>query len=202
MHTSAATAPDRKPHSGRWKLFLIIAICAAPMMAAYLTYFVIKPLGRTNYGTLIDPRQHPIPALDASTLEGRPASLADYKGKWLLLHVDGGACAEPCQRSLFEMRQFRLMQGKEMDRIERVWLITDSTPLDTLLMRRYEGMRLLRVNAAKLKAWLPVDAGTEASDHLYLVDPVGNLMMRFPKNPDPSRVKKDLSRLLAASSIG
>lgn len=194
---------QNKPKAkGNWKLFLVIAICAAPMIASYLAYYVFKPQGRTNYGTLIDPRQYPMPALDTTTLDGKPFSLDQLKGKWVMLQVNGSDCGEPCKTMLYEMRQLRLTQGKNMNRIERAWLITDDKPLETMLMREYDGTHFLRANPAKVKAWLPVDAGTGAADHIYLIDPLGNLMMRFPKNADPNKIKKDLTKLLMASSIG
>lgn len=187
---------------GNWKLFLVIAICAAPMIASYFTYYVIKPQSRTNYGTLIDPRAHPIPALGTSTLDGKPFPLDALKGKWIMLQVNGSECDERCKTRLYEMRQLRLTQGKNMDRIERVWLITDDKPVETILLREYDGMHFLRADAAAVKTWLPADAAATVADHIYLIDPLGNLMMRFPKDADPNRIKKDLSRLLMASSIG
>lgn len=194
---------QNKPKAkGNWKLFLVIAICAAPMIASYLAYYVFKPQGRTNYGTLIDPRQYPMPTLDTTMLDGKPFSLDQLKGKWVMLQVNGSDCGEPCKTMLYEMRQLRLTQGKNMNRIERAWLITDDKPLETMLMREYDGTHFLRANPAKVKAWLPVDAGTGAADHIYLIDPLGNLMMRFPKNADPNKIKKDLTKLLMASSIG
>lgn len=192
----------QKQKTGRWKLFLVIAICASPLIASYLTYYVIKPQSRTNYGTLIDPRGYPIPKLDASTLDGKPSELTDFKGKWILLQVDKAECTEPCKKKLYEMRQLRLTQGKEMERIERVWLITDDQPLETLLIREYDGTRMLRVSEKAVRTWLPVDADARVEDHLYMIDPLGNLMMRFPKNADPNKIKKDLGKLLKASSIG
>ncbi len=117
---------------GRWKLLLVLFVCAAPLIFSYLTYYVIKPSGRTNYGTILDPREFPIPQLGTSELDGKPASLNDYKGKWIMLQVGAGACEQACKDQLVAMRQFRLMQGKDMERIERVWLITDATPLDTV----------------------------------------------------------------------
>jgi cytochrome oxidase Cu insertion factor (SCO1/SenC/PrrC family) len=193
---------DKSARRGRWKLLAILLVCAAPIILSYFTYYVIKPTGRTNYGTLIDPRDYPIPALGTTTLDGKPASLADYKGKWILLQVDHGACPETCQKKLYDVRQLRLTQGKDMDRIERVWLITDNAPLDTMLMREYDGTRLLRAKADLVNAWLPVESGTVASDHLFMIDPLGNLMMRFPKDADPNKIKKDITKLLKASSIG
>lgn len=197
-----ANSDTPKRSGGRWKLLAVLAVCATPMLASYLAYYVIKPAGRTNYGDLIDPRRYPVPALGSTTLDGVPASLDNFKGKWLMLQVDSGDCAAACQKKLLEMRQLRLMQGKDMDRIERVWLITDSKPLETTVMRQYDGTQMLRVSADKVQSWLPVDARTTPKDHIYMIDPLGNLMMRFPKDADPGRVKKDVTKLLKASAIG
>ena len=187
---------------GRWKLFAIILVCASPLIASYLTYYVIKPEGRTNYGALIDPRQHPMPPLGVTTLDGKPADLDAYKGKWIMLQADSGDCAEACRNKQLQQRQLRLIQGKEMDRVERVWLVTDDKPIDTVLLREYDGTRVLRADPARLKQWLPVEQGAAVTDHVYMIDPLGNLMLRFPKNPDPNKMKKDVSKLLRASSIG
>lgn len=193
---------SKQQAKGRWKLLLVVALCAAPVIASYLTYYVIKPTARTNYGDLLDPRNYPIPQLGATTLDGSPASLDAYKGKWIMLQVNDANCLDECKNKLLDMRQVRLMQGKEMDRIERVWLITDDQPLDTIVMREYDGTRMLRVKREALNAWLPAVAGGSAADHIYIIDPVGNLMLRFPKKPDPYKMKKDIYKLLSASSIG
>ncbi len=187
---------------GRWKLMAVLLVCASPLIFSYLTYYVIKPTGRTNYGALIDPRAHPIPALGTVGLDGKPLALDAYKGKWIMLQVAPGDCQQACKDQLVAMRQLRLMQGKGMERVERVWLITDDTPLDTMLMRVVEGTRFLRVKPEAVNAWLPVEPGGNVADHMYLIDPLGNLMMRFPKNADPAKVKKDIAKLLKASAIG
>ena len=192
----------QKQVSGRWKLLAVLAVCASPLIFSYLTYYVIKPSGRTNYGTLIDPRAHPIPALGTTDLEGKPVALDAWKGKWIMLQAAPGDCQQACKDQLVKMRQLRLMQGKGMERIERVWLITDNAPLDIELMKVIEGARFLRVKPELVKAWLPVEAGSDVTEHLYLVDPLGNLMMRFPKNAEPAKVSKDIGKLLKASAIG
>ncbi|MFZ6872105.1 SCO family protein [Undibacterium sp. Di27W] len=197
---------EKQVSHGRWKLILVLAVCAAPMIFSYLAYYVIKPEGRTNYGTILDPRLYPMPRL-AGHLLGAAASdpatgLEAYQGKWLMLQVDSGACADVCQKRMYDIRQLRTAQGKEMDRIERVWLITDDTPIDTMLIRQHDGARMLKMDAAALKAWLPTESETQISDHIYLIDPRGNLMMRYPKNADANKIKKDLSKLLRASAIG
>jgi len=187
---------------GRWKLIAVLLVCASPLIFSYLTYYVIKPTGRTNYGDLIDPRAHPIPALGSVGLDGKPDSLAALKGKWIMLQVSPGDCQQQCKDQLVAMRQLRLMQGKDMERIERVWLITDDTPLDTMLMKVIDGTHFLRAKPDAVKAWLPVEQGGDVNQHLYLIDPLGNLMMRFPAKAEPQKVKKDMGKLLKASAIG
>ena len=210
---SGVTDPAKARSVGRWKLLLVLFVCASPLIASYLTYYVFKPEGRTNYGAILDPRNYPIPKLASTTLDGQPRTLEQMSGKWLMLRTGGGECLKACQEQLHAMRQWRLMQGKNMDRIQRVWLVLDDRPVDTAALRRYkdaegqdadllDGVTLLRVRADAVGTWLPAESGTAASDHIYLIDPLGNLMMRFPKDPDPRKVYKDLAKLLKASAIG
>jgi len=198
----APATNERRRRTGRWKLLAVLLVCAAPIIASYLTYYVIKPSGRTNYGTLIDQASHPMPKLSSTTLDGRPETLENYAGKWIMVKVGGGDCDKACQDQLYAMRQLRTMQGKNMDRVERVWLVTDAQPIDTMLIRMYDDMHILRVKPEELAKWLPVEQGGKLEEHIFLVDPRSNLMMRFPKNPAPQRVHKDIAKLLKASAIG
>ncbi len=200
-----AIDPKSVRKRGRWMLWLVLLVCASPMIASYFTYYVIKPEKRNNYGTLIDQRAHPVPAMATTTLDGRPQALEQFKGKWVMLMVGPGACPDSCRKQLFALRQLRLMQGKEADRIERVWLITDQEPLDTLIIREYDGTHMLRADGATVASWLPADTGTTPADHIYLIDPLGHLMMRFPKDPQLQEVRKvykDINKLLKASAVG
>jgi hypothetical protein len=193
---------NKRTSAGRWKLFAVLAVCAAPIVISYFTYYVIKPGGRTNYGTILDPRLYPMPKLGGNLLGGEAKELDAYMGKWIMLQIDSATCAEACQKKLLDMRQLRLTQGKEMDRLERVWLVTDDQAVDTVLIRAFDGMHILKVNLNALKSWLPIEPDTQLQDHIFMIDPRGNLMMRFPKNADPQKMKKDIAKLLRASAIG
>jgi hypothetical protein len=208
--STLAQVPNKT--SGRWKLLLVLLVCASPLIASYFTYYVLKPQSRTNYGMLIDPAAHPIPPLSTTTLDGRPVALADLQGKWIMLKVGGSACGKDCHDQLFAIRQVRAMQGKDMDRIERVWLITDKEPLETMVIRELDGMQMWRADRAQVAAWLPVAPDAPLDGAIFLVDPLGHLMMRFaavPANmPEAdklahyAKVKKDIAKLLKASAIG
>lgn len=184
-------------------LYLVLAVCAAPVLASYYLYYVAPPAGRTNYGELVQP-QRPLPPLALSALDGAPFDTAILRGRWVMLHVDSGQCGDTCQRKLWNMRQVRLATGKERDRIERLFLITDDTPLTTMLLREYEGTRFVRAERAELARFLelPQIGGTRLEDHVWLIDPLGNLMLRWPPAADPNRMKRDMERLLRASRVG
>lgn len=201
----AVQSPTDKARSqSRLKLYLVIAICAAPVIASYCVYYFVRPDARSNYGALIEP-QRPMPPLHLKTLDGRAFDAATLRGKWLMLMVAGGDCPAACGDRLYHLRQVRLTTGKDRDRVTRVWLIPDAQPLSTMVIREYDGTEMLRADPAELERWLPADSGESPSayaDHIYIVDPLGNLMMRFPVNADPNITKRDLAKLLSASRIG
>jgi hypothetical protein len=185
----------------RLKLFGILLVCAAPVIASYLAYYVLPPSGRTNFGDLIQP-QRPVPELALSTPDGKPYRFSGLLGQWVLLHADAGACGPACVDKLFALRQQRTMTGKERERIDRVWFVTDATTPAADLGREYEGTIILRADPAELAALFPVEPGKRVEDYLYVVDPVGNLMMRFPAGGEPAKIRKDIGRLLKASRVG
>lgn len=188
---------------GRWTVLLIALVCAAPVIASYLTYYVFKPRGgQTNYGTLIEPQRPISEALVVKDEAGKPMRLASLRGRWLMISVDRSACGKACATKLYFMRQIRATQAGERERLVTVWLRTDAEPIPEAVERAYPDTRKLIGDPAALAAWLPAEAGTLDTDHIYLVDPSGNLMMRFPKEPDPSKIKRDITKLLNSSSIG
>ena len=179
-------------------MLAIAALCLAPFAAALIAYYYWQPQGGMNYGELIPARLLSDPPL--RHLDQRAFRLSELRGKWVLLQLDQADCAAACQAKLYGMRQVRLAQGRERERVERVWLILDEAPLETLLMREYDGTRMLRAAGSRLLAEFP-PAGS-VRDHIYVIDPLGNLMLRFPKNADPRKMHKDLARLLKVSRIG
>ena len=188
--------------SGRWKMLAVLVVCASPVIASYFTYYVIRPEGRRNFGELIEP-QRPLPVIATQTLDGKSGSLTDLKNQWLLLSVAGGACDTRCEQNLYFQRQLRESLGREKDRLDRVWLVNDAAPVHAALLPALASSTVLRIAPAPLSQWLEPAAGKRLEDHLYLVDPLGNLMMRFPPDIDAAaaaRVKTDLERLLRASS--
>ena len=184
-----------KPARSATALWVIIGLCAAPMIAAYIAYYVWPPAHQVNYGELLAPR--PVPDAELVALDGKPLRVSSFKGDWVLVSVDDAACDERCERKLVYMRQVRLAAGTGKDRIERLWLVTGDARPDAALLREHEGLVAARDATGAIVKSLP--AAASAADHVYVVDPLGNLMLRFPSDPDPRRMLKDMSRLLRHS---
>ena len=176
----------------------ILLVCVAPLIAAYLVYGLWPPERRMNYWELIHPL--PLPMAKLSRLDGRSFELAELKGHWILVQIDEARCAKACEKKLHYMRQIRLTQGREMSRVERLWLVTDGAPVAHSLIAGYEGTHVVRVRQSGFLAHFPAER--DVREHIYLIDPLGNLMLRFPRDTDPSRMKKDLERLLKVSRVG
>lgn len=181
---------ERKVRMGRIKMLLILAVCASPVVLGTLAYLYHRPEHTTNYGSFILPQ--------------RPAvGLEMFRGKWVMLTVDAAVCDEACAKRLYLIRQLRMTQGKDKDRIERVLILSEPGPARfaadqvDALEKVHEGLHQIQMGEAQRLQLLGQD-----DKAIYLVDPLGHLMMRFPDDPDPSRMKKDLSKLLKWSRVG
>ena len=198
--TQASTFDAAKTRKGRWKMLLLLLVAASPVIASYLTYYVIRPEGRRNYGELIDP-QRPLPGWAGIDNQGRSVPLVALKDQWLLISVAPSVCDASCEKHLYLQRQVRETLGKDKDRLDWVWLRTDGAPLTPALQQATAAATVLQVDPQALTSWLQPAAGGQLQDHLYVVDPIGNWMLRFPAHADPKQVRRDLERLLRASAF-
>jgi len=191
-----------RTRSGRWMMLLVMLACISPIAASYFTFYVIKPQGGASYGAVNSPLgpEYEIPDVPATDLQGKTVSLRSLKGQWLLVSVASGACDPQCQQHLYLQRQIREMLSGEKDRLDWVWLIDDAAPIPADLQDAAAQARTLRVSHAALAAWLKPEVGHQLQDHLYVVDPMGNWMMRFPAQLDYKKAYHDINRLLRASS--
>lgn len=203
LPSASGQTQARRRLSGRWKMLALMLVCAAPVIASYLMFYVVRPEGRKNYGELIQPART-LPAVQARLLDGTPYALPALQGQWLLVSVAGGACDEACQKRIYWTRQLREVMGRDKDRIERIWMVMDDVPVDAKLIPQVHAplndAQALRVDAATLAAWLPATVPSQKiQDHLYVVDPYGNLMLRWPADIDAAKAKRDIHNLLRAS---
>lgn len=190
---------EARQRKNRRTLLLVAAVCIAPFMLSYALYSFWRPASRINYGELMSGVVVPTGALVRAT-GSEEFNFAKMRGHWVYVTVDSGACDDYCRNKLWKMRQVRLTQGKYLERIERVWLVDDAKPVASVVARDYAGTHIARAEKSVQVQALPYQGAQR--DHIYLIDPLGNLVLRYPKNADPSRMKKDLERLLKVSRIG
>ena len=187
-----------KKSRGRMQLLLVAAVFIGPLALAAWLYFAgqdLTPEGRTNSGVLLQPIVNLPEALPESPLH------AHNDGHWVLLYANPAACDEACEFSLFTLRQSRLMLGKEMDRLVRVFLHGDSAPDTVLLANEHEGLITLQDSSLNDLLTNKRPADLEAGGY-FLLDPLGNLVLYFRPDIDPSSMVGDIKHLLELSRIG
>jgi hypothetical protein len=204
-------ASPEQPKRSIKPLIWVLLVSIAPVIGAFVLYYNPQwhPQDQTNYGQLVDP-QRPMPAvseLTLTTLDGQPYDLNQLKGQWLLIAADQAACPEECAKKLFVTRNTHAMTGKNVKRLNRVWFITDDGEVPQAVLDAYQGTIMLRANPEELARFLTTPTGmTSAKDALaepiWIIDPLGNLMMQYGRDPDPLKVRKDIGRLLHNSRIG
>jgi cytochrome oxidase Cu insertion factor (SCO1/SenC/PrrC family) len=183
---------------GRRTLVMLALVCAAPVIASYVAYYWFRPSGHVNYGELLEAR--PVQEIAGSFPDGARFRLSDYRGRWLFLAVGSGACEEGCQRTLYATRQARTIQGREQDRVVRIWLQATGAPTPApQLLAQHPGLVVALIDPDQ---WAALRGFIDPPQSIYLIDPLGNVVLRYPPDPDIKRMAKDLERLLRASRIG
>jgi hypothetical protein len=191
------------PPSGRSKLLAMFLACSLPVLLAIFVFYVLKPSGQANFGELIHPAR-PMPAVTLLNDKAQPIELVQLKGQWLLVNVGSAACDNDCAQHLFIQRQLREMLNKDKDRVDRVWLLADDTPINPEVQPLLGDTTILRVSVPVLQAWLGDMPLTQATQQLFVIDPQGNAMLRMPadmQGKQASAAKNMLQKLLMASVV-
>ncbi len=171
------------------KMILLVAlVCAAPFVSAWVAYYFVKPQGGGSYGQLLETRPLAPLALSAADAE-------KWGGKWRLVMAVGGECDAECRDALHATRQARTMLGRERERLIRV--VIAAKGLDPALLAEHPDLIVLSAPVSLPDAWQPL-----LKRGVFLIDPLGNQVILWPKNPDIKKLNKDLERLLRASRIG
>jgi cytochrome oxidase Cu insertion factor (SCO1/SenC/PrrC family) len=197
--------------SSRQGLVLLLLIFLAPTFVAWVMHNSgnsgWQPEGLTNKGTLVHPAR---PLGMPAELRAGDVSLNDYlQGKWTLLYFGNADCDEVCTTSLYNMRQVNILQNEHMRRVQRLFLLRSETIPDALaglLEQEYPDMTVTRITAEQVQQISPdflVDGvSMQGAERIYIIDPLGNLMMYYPPGADPGGMHKDLKKLLKYSKVG
>lgn len=187
---------ETQARRGRRQVTLLALVFFGPLIIAGIMYFTgfgrAAPDAGVNYGILLDP---PV------TLDAKLHFDSGLRGRWALVLLPGAICDDSCRKALIDMRQIRLATGREIDRIERA-VIAERAPagLDALLAE-HPGLVVITGTSDIGRAINAALAGLNR-EHIYLLDPIGNVILRYPLNPDRKGMLGDLKKLLKLSRIG
>lgn len=202
QNKSAPAARNRKI------LMLVAAIFILPVAASMSLYMTKwRPASTGNHGELIQPVR-PIGDKVLQSLDGKPVNLKELHGKWTMLQFGASTCSDECIKRLYYMRQVQIAQGKEADRVQRVFIVTDTKAADALKVKLadYPDMHVWTGGGSELTALAQSfgvpDEKLAEKQGIYLIDPLGNVMMRYAPGADPAGMRKDIVRLLKYSWVG
>ena len=197
--------------SSRQGLVLLGLMFMAPAFVAWVMHNSSeqgwRPEGTTNRGVLVHPAR-PLTLPAEMVIAGEPAN--DYlQGMWTLLYIGDADCDAVCNENLYKMRQVRTAQNEHMRRVQQLYLVRDEAvpaALQTLLDNEYKGLTVMLVTADQAEQIAPyflIDGvSMQGAERVYIIDPLGNLMMYYPPDANPSGMLKDLKKLLKYSKIG
>ena len=207
----SATPAQRRARNLR-TLAALAAIFLLPLVIAFVTYYGTgwRPSGHVNHGRLIDPPR-PLPAValprvsldaaDGDAPGAAPGSATALRHRWSLVYVGAGDCDAACRQALYVMRQTRLALNADMTRVARVYLVSRACCDRTFLAREHPGLQVLDASAPAAQPLL-AQFPAEREHTLFVVDPLGNLMMSYDARGNPHGLLEDLKKLLRLSHIG
>ena len=181
----------------RVNLLIIILILSSPVFLATTYYLMGYKPGSMNYGDLLEVQK--LKGEGINQVDNTIFRMKDLHGKWTMVTIGSGECNEACQLKLFYMRQARTIQHTEKGRVERLWLIDDNKTVSDELLEEYAGT--LFINAKDSELVKAIETEEVNRNHIYLVDFMGNLMMRFPEDLEPKKMSEDIKRLLHVSQL-
>lgn len=198
-------------NKGQRSLLIMAAIFIGPMLLAYVLvnnmhHFV--DFETKNHGELFNPAR-PLQEINLTKTNGQEFKFSDMRSKWVMVYIGSANCDIKCSENLYKMRQSRLAQGGELKRIKRLYISIDGKPAESLqtILAGHQGLEVVYGNAAKVQQVLEQFELTQQAVEnetvgMFIVDPLGNLVMRYPSGFEAKGLIKDLSLLLKASYIG
>jgi cytochrome oxidase Cu insertion factor (SCO1/SenC/PrrC family) len=209
MNAPVPSSDDAR-RRGRRQLLLLAALFFVPLALAFWLYYGaagLRPAGGTNKGDLVNPPVT-VPAVALPQPDGTPTSPDVLRGKWTIAYVGDGACDERCRKALYLSRQTRIALNKDMDRVQRVFLVTGNCCDSTYLQAEHPDLAVALVgqdDAGKsLLAAIPTFGGVPpaTAGRLYVIDPLGNLMLSYSAAAPDKALLTDVKKLLRLSHIG
>jgi hypothetical protein len=197
-----------KKNNNKLTIILVVVMFTSPLVLSWYVFNYtgfLEMRGMSNKGDLIDP---PRPLGDLALIDPLKEDRKDSLfGKWSLAYVTE-KCDRSCMDNVYRMRQIHLSMDKHSLRVQKVLLLTGQVASDLKkMMVNFRGQQVINTNMIDINDLLnkfrlnESDKPLEAH-RLYIIDPLGNLMMRYEPDANPRDIYKDLKKLLRGSRIG
>lgn len=191
---------------GRGPFLFLAAVFFGPLLAAWIWFFALDPQinSTTNTGVLIKP---PVPVSLDPNVDLNSYADEDYlRRKWTIIYSAAANCQNECREDLYTIRQVRASLHRRMERVQGLLLVNNGLPnvnFSEYLKTEHEGLRVENSrNAQRLVQAINKQHPAINNRNVYIVDPLGNLMMYFPPETPPAKMQKDIKRLLKVSRVG
>jgi SCO1/SenC len=199
------TDTPKKNNTALWMMILLFGL---PYLAAYYFYFNRDDMSlgeQTNYGSIINPVRQ-LADNELTQIDGSKIKLSSLQGKWIMFSVGSSDCKASCQDNLYKIRQIKTALAAEHKRVKKAFFLTDVKAIDSFneLLKDYRNMHVIIPSGSNYKDYLsPLSVdGKAIEDGIFIIDPLGNYMMSFPKDAEAKEILKDMERLLKVSKIG
>jgi cytochrome oxidase Cu insertion factor (SCO1/SenC/PrrC family) len=201
--------PETEPRAPRTQLWLLIGMFFVPLLIAFVLYYGFsgwRPAGSTNKGDLITPAR-PLEIGVLLSPQDQPLEENLLEGKWSLIYIGEGQCDARCREALTLMRQTRLALNDDASRVQRLFLVTGQCCDIEYLNTEHVGLITARADEVSDRRFLQTfptyeNVPVESAGRIYIVDPLGNLMMSYAPNAPQKALLEDLRKLLKLSHIG
>lgn len=209
MTNNEQPVTEQQRNRSRMALVGLFILFLVPVLAAIILHSIEGGVGTeitTNHGELVRPVQ-PLNSFSFKTLDSKQINLDTLKGSWSMVYFDSAACNKQCEDNLYKIRQSRLAMGGEKERVQRLMVLNDGSPSESLkaLLKEHPGMHVVSIEGKALDDFIQPfnhDKNAVSTQRIYIVDPFGNLMMQYSADTAPKDVVKDLERLLKYSRTG
>lgn len=207
MMNNSENSPTEVKKRKNSTLWLMVFLFGLPYLAAFYYYFNSDKINlvQSNYGTIISPAR-PIPDVDLTKLDNSKFKLSSLKGKWILFSIGSSSCNQDCIDNIYKVRQLKKAVGQDYKRISKLFFLTDTKNIKSFkrLLKEYSGMDVIIPSGHDYNKYLANFKYKELDleNSVFIIDPLGNYMMIYPKGSDASKMVKDIERLLKVSKIG
>jgi cytochrome oxidase Cu insertion factor (SCO1/SenC/PrrC family) len=205
MNTPGPLLSEASIRKSRRRVLWLAGFFFVPLALSFVLYYggLWRPQGGTNKGELINPPR-PLPTMGLTLADGTQSAPEILQGKWTWAYIGDGQCDARCRAALTDTRQARLLLSEKINRVQRVFFATGECCDMPYLNREHPGLIVARFDKPELTAAFLLDAqvSPDEAGRIYLIDPLGNLMMSYAPDAPSMGLLEDIKKLLKLSHIG